>query len=355
MFQSSRFVMYARLFAIKFHRFFPVSVRNFNVRSTTKLGFPCSYTEEETRKILNTLNEQNVEHLYKYDISKSRLKRIEVWRRKFGMFISLDQVLQLDGFGVTVLRKFYDSIVESPKDVNAVSSRVIKKDAKCTIPVFSANLIPKVQNCVSLYIGLDFVTWAKFQITEDQPTTLIGWNSFDISDRKLHITDLIRTVNQMNQLIPEADVYVVENPAIAQTLTTGSALKTNINVQKSQLNAMIMLMLCNRPRDNIELTENNIYFLKQFISARLFGIYVGNERVSSENVIRSLMERQVGLNEEDSMENRSKLIIPSGLKILYEENSDVKREFLGQSLLVGLSFLRLCVFECENSLSVLRR
>ncbi|XP_058834825.1 uncharacterized protein LOC131692016 [Topomyia yanbarensis] len=348
--------MYARLFSIKISKSLSsaVAVRHFNVKSTTKLGFPCSYTEEETRKILNTLNGQDVEQLYKYDISKSRLKRIDVWRRKFGTFISLDQVLELDGFGITVLRKFYDSIVESPKDVNS-TSKLIKKDTKCTIPFFPTGLISKVSSCVSLYIGLDFVTWAKFQIDENQPTVLTGWNSFAISDRKLLVTDLIRIVTQINQLIPEADVYVVENPAVAQTVATGSALKTNISIQKSQLNAMVMLMLSNRPTEDPDLAYKNVYFLKQFISARLFGIYVGTERVSSETVVRSLMEHQVGLNENNLENIQSKLSIPSGLKVLYEEHYDAEREFLGQSLLLGLSFLRLCVFECENSLSVLRK
>lgn len=39
--------------------------RNFNVKSSTNLGFPCTYTEEETQKILETINENDVEQLYK--------------------------------------------------------------------------------------------------------------------------------------------------------------------------------------------------------------------------------------------------------------------------------------------------
>nr|XP_019563073.2 uncharacterized protein LOC109431311 [Aedes albopictus] len=331
-----------------------VGFRCFNVKSTPRLGFPCAYSDEETRKILNTLNEEDVEQLYKYNISKYRLKKIEGWRKKFGSFMSLDQVLELDGFGITVLRKFYDSIVQNPKDAEAVAQKAIKKDVKFTTPIFSVNVIPKIQSCVSLYVGLDYVTWAKFKVSKDEPTVLTGWNSFQINDRKLHVSELIRNVTQINQLIPEADVYVVENPAVAQTVAMGSATQTNINVQKSQLIAMIMLMLSNRVPESAEIVPN-VYFVKQYTSARLFGIFVGNERVSADGVVRSLMERQIGPNEESVEHVQSKLVIPSGLKVVYEENDSAEREFLGQSMLLGLSFLRLCVFKCEDSLKIFRR
>lgn len=331
-----------------------IHLRDFNVKSTPRLGFPCAYSEEETRKILSTLNEQDVEELYKYNISKYRLKKIEGWRKKFGSFMSLDQVLELDGFGITVLRKFYDSIVDSPKNTEVAEQKALKKDVKFTTPIFPVNVIPKVQTCVSLYVGLDYVTWAKFKVARDEPTILTGWNSFEICDRKLHVSELIRNVTQINQLVPEADVYVVENPAVAQTVAMGSATQTNINVQKSQLIAMIMLMLSNRVSEHAEIVPN-VYFLKQYTSARLFGIFVGNERVSADTVVRSLMERQIGPNEESVKHVQSKVVIPSGLKVLYEENDSAEREFLGQSMLLGLSFLRLCVFKCEDSLKIFRR
>lgn len=331
-----------------------LSIRGFNVKSTPRLGFPCAYSDEETRKILSTLNEEDVDQLYKYNISKYRLKKIEGWRKKFGTFMSLDQVLELDGFGITVLRKFYDSIVESPKNREVDAQKAIKKDVKFTSPILPVNVIPKVQSCVSLYVGLDFVTWAKFKVVTDEPTTLTSWSSFEIHDRKLHVTELIRNVTQINKLVPEADVYVVENPPVAQVVAMGSAAQTNINVQKSQLIAMIMLMLSNRAPGNAEILTN-VYFLRQYTSARLFGILVGNERVSADSVVRSLMERQIGPNEESVDHVQSKVLIPSGLKVVYEENDSAAREFLGQSMLLGLSFLRLCVFRCEDSLKIFRR
>ncbi|XP_035792644.1 uncharacterized protein LOC118466895 [Anopheles albimanus] len=356
--------------------FCTVPCRSIKVDSTTKLGFPCTYSEEETKKILNTLNEQDVEELYKYNISKYRLKKIEGWRKKFGGFLSLEQVLELDGFGVTVLRKFYDSIVHGPKADAVVAPKV--KEVKFTTPALTAQVAGRITSCVSLYVGLDYVTWARFKVTKDQPTALTGWNSYNISDRKLHLAELIRNVTHINQLIPEADVYVVESPPVAQATAMGSAVQTNINVQRSQLIGMLMLMLANRPTSFAQphqqstgegasggqgaegtlpaTTDSNVFFLKQYLSARLFGIFVGNERVSAEEVVRSLMDRQVGPNEGESLQSvQSRLDIPVGLRIIYDENDRAEREFLGQSLLLGLTFLRLCVFKCEDSLKLFRR
>ncbi|XP_058066694.1 uncharacterized protein LOC131216265 [Anopheles bellator] len=339
---------------------YAVPVRSINVDSTTKLGFPCTYSEDETKKILNTLNEQDVEELYKYNISKYRLKKIEGWRKKFGTFMSLEQVLELDGFGVTVLRKFYDSIVHGPKQDVVVAPKV--KEIKFTTPLLTAPLAARLTSCVSLYIGLDYVTWARFKVRKDDSTALVGWNSYSIADRKLHLSELIRSVTDICQLVPEADVYVVENPPVAQASAMGSAAQTNINVQRSQLIGMLMLMLSNRPPAFAQQTEEsgdaiggNVFFLKQYLSARLFGIFVGSERVSAEDVVRSLMDRQLGPNEECLAEIQSRLDIPPGLRIVYEENDRAEREFLGQSLLLGLSFLRLCVFKCEDSLKLFRR
>ncbi|ETN63173.1 hypothetical protein AND_005120 [Anopheles darlingi] len=352
-----------------------IPCRSIKVDSTTKLGFPCTYSEEETKKILNTLNEQDVEELYKYNISKYRLKKIEGWRKKFGGFLSLEQVLELDGFGVTVLRKFYDSIVHGPKADAVVAPKV--KEVKFTTPLLATQVAARVTSCVSLYVGLDYVTWARFKVTKDQPTALTGWNSYNISDRKLHLAELIRNVTHINQLIPEADVYVVENPPVAQATAMGSAVQTNINVQRSQLIGMLMLMLANRPTSfsqphqqmggdgetggqgaegELPSAGSNVFFLKQYLSARLFGIFVGNERVSAEEVVRSLMDRQIGPNEDESLQSvQSRLNIPVGLRIIYDENDRAEREFLGQSLLLGLTFLRLCVFKCEDSLKMFRR
>ncbi|XP_055588676.1 uncharacterized protein LOC129741008 [Uranotaenia lowii] len=332
-----------------------VSARFFNVKNSTNLGFPCAYTEEETRKILDTLNQDDFDQIYKYNISKPRAKRIEGWRKKFGSFISLDQVLELDGFGITVLRKFYDSIVDNPKNVQHTVSKSIQRDIKFTTPVFPINLIPKIQSCVSLYVGLDYVTWAKIRLVKNQPSELTFWNSYKIPDRKLHVNELIRNVNQMSQLIPEGDVYVIENPAVAQASAMGNAVQTNINVQKSQLIAMIMLSLSNRCTEDVELSANNVLFFKQYVSARLFGIFVGNERVSADTVVRSLMERQVGPNEEIVTKVQSRLAIPSGMKVVYEETDSAEKEFLGQSALLGISFLRLCVLKCEDSLKMFQR
>ncbi|XP_055626669.1 uncharacterized protein LOC129768805 [Toxorhynchites rutilus septentrionalis] len=331
-----------------------LNVRNIYVKSTTKLGFPCMYSEDETRKILDTLNKDDVEQLYKYNISKYRLKKIDDWRKKFGSFMTLDDVLELDGFGINVLRKFCDSIVKCPS-VETTQTKPAKKDVKFTTPVIPVHVVPRIKSCVSLHIGLDFITWAKFEIERQKPSVLAGWSSFAIPDRKLHVSELIRNVTQLNHLIPEADVYVVENPAVAQSMAMGNALQTNINVQKSQLIAMIMLMLSSRPTDDVELKECNVFFMKQYSSARLFGIFVGSERISAEGVVRSLIEHRVGPNESQLNEQQSELIIPSGLRVVYEGCDRAEKEFMGQSMLLGLSFLRLCIFKCEQSLQIFRR
>lgn len=91
------------------------------------------------------------------------------------------------------------------------------------------------------------MSWARLTLLENERAILLNeWNLYDMGDTKLHLNDLMQHCSYVNHLIPEADVYVFENPQTAQPGAQNSAAQININVQKSQLIAMMTMVLASR-------------------------------------------------------------------------------------------------------------
>lgn len=250
---------------------------------------------------------------------------------------------------------------------------VTKKIPQFTIPHLYEHVRGTIESCVSVHIGVSSVTWTRFLIHPDLPCEVTHWNHFDISEKKLHLSDFVQIVLYIDSLLPDANIYVLENPQMAQPSAPGSPVQVNINIQKSQLISMLSIILANRSFDDSffkqeENSENeeeikksqpqqNVLFLKPFLASRLFGLYIGNERVSTESVILELLRVHYNIDEAgddpvDKKEILGKINVPMDLRTYYSQSVNFQKEYLGQSLLMGLCFLRLCVLKCFDSIDV---
>lgn len=336
-------------------------------------------------------------------ISKARIKKITMFREKYGEFKSLNTLLELDGFGVKVLERFCDSVLKkssieaSVDQENRASSKEMKSLDTSSEKEFSDILIKKqsfvnpvllekvrkeIRSIVAVQVDLSCISWTKLSLTADESPTesdhsdtaifVEDWNIFEFGneDKKFSLSDLIQLLLQLNEKIPSADAYVIEAPPSPQaTKQPGNILQVNVNVQKSQLFAMMGILLASRNNslsnlsqdqhlDNNPITHQNIFFLKTYLASRLYKVYIGNERVSTEHVIAGLLreqapqrdssETQINLDEDSNM-----MFVPQNLRSRYRKSSRVHREFLGHSMLVGLSFIKLCVLKCRESIASL--
>lgn len=48
-----------------------------------------------------------------FSISQARIKRIVKQREKSGEFKSIEDILEIEGFGINILKKFCDSIIKA--------------------------------------------------------------------------------------------------------------------------------------------------------------------------------------------------------------------------------------------------
>ncbi|CAO1430346.1 unnamed protein product [Diamesa serratosioi] len=308
-------------------------------------------------------------------------------KQKIGNFTKIEEILELDGFGIKVLEKFCDSVLkfeQQLKETEANESQLVtKKKQQFVSPLLLENVRKSITSCVSLHMDLSCIAWTKFKLnpkSDEDPSIksiiIEDWNCYEIADadKKLNLTDLIQILLYISNKIPTAESYVIEAQQVVQQTQPGNPVQMNVNVQKSQLIAMLCMLLASRDGnqviikqdvdeqterdDEIEITKNKsmsqqrLFLLRHFLASRLHKTYIGAEKVSTEHVIENILRYNYNDDQPEST-NFNLLDVPQNQRELYNDSPKVHKEYLGQSLLVGLTFLKLCVQKCSQSLSVI--
>lgn len=364
------------------------------------LGFKSSYSPEQTYTILDAVNKLSQLELKNYDISNLRIKKLMDRREKRGNFSAVEDLLELDGFGVKVLMKFCNSVLKSKVEevekvqgveadesesdsLPAGQSFEILKKSQFVTPVMLDIVRDSINTVVSLHVDLNYFAWTKFYYNrnaneklEVPKINILAWNCYDIrnQDKKLRLSDLIQFLVELNDQIPEADAYVIESlPIAVQARQPGSALQVNLNIQKTQMIAMLSVLMASRCSMNKILIKNDaeesnskipkdeqtyfdsVYFLRNFLPSRFYKILVGNERVSSASVINRIINyNHVEINPAFDP-TFSSIDIPEELRHYWKESDRVHQEYLGNAMLTGLTFVKLCVDRCRKSVATLNR
>lgn len=363
-----------------------------NKEKRESLEFSHQYNSQQVKQCLNAVNSLSENELASFFISKARLKKITMFRERHGEFKSLNSLLELDGFGVRVLEKFCDSIlkksphIEAPKkadnqqklpSVDASTteaqqnefSEILAKKQSFVSPLLHDKVRKEIKSVVGLQVDLNCISWTKISLgdnsTGESPTEtalfIDDWSCYELGneDKKFSLSDLIQILLMLNERIPTADAYVIEAMMAPHAAKQpGSVVQVNVNTQKSQLHAMMGVMMASRksneaisadtPTDCLK-RQPNVFFLKTYLASRLYKIYIGNERVSTEHVIATLLRDETALDADEKQDEL--MFVPQDLRMSYRKNSRANREYLGHSMLLGLSFVKLCVLKCRQSIA----
>lgn len=252
------------------------------------------------------------------------------------------------------------------------------KRAQFLTPALLEVIRNKVNTVVSFHIDLNYFAWTKFyydrQANEEleEPKFFVdGWNCYEFAkqEKNLKLTDLIELLVKFNDRIPDADVYTIESlPIAVQAKQPGSALQVNVNIQKTQLTAMLSILMAARRSVNkmlagdeskeltFEISDgqeipyiDSVYFLRNFLPSRFYKILIGNERVSAANVINEIITYNYTVHNRFDPTFAS-INIPEEYRDFWKNSSRIHQEYLGSSMLVGLTFLKLCIERCPGSL-----
>lgn len=330
------------------------------------------------------MNHKSEVELSHFNLSMQRARKIALRKQKLGEFTRVEEILELDGFGIKVLEKFCNSILSSSGEVRqeddieekSVIEAPQKKLGTFVTPPLVENVRKRIKSCVAFHVDLNYIGWAKLSVSDAEKLTSIPpitnsivldeWASFEIGheDKKQSLSDLIEVLINLNDLIPPADVYVLESlPSQQASKQPGNIVQMNVNVQKSQLFAMLSVLVATRGAavKNVQDPEVGedakgvkkqppVYFLKNYLSSRLYRTFIGNERVSTALTIEEIFKQQPL---EMQPHGFRYVEVPYELRSQYSRSSNIHRDFMGQSFLNGLAFIKLCVLKCPGTADML--
>ncbi|PNF27856.1 hypothetical protein B7P43_G09216 [Cryptotermes secundus] len=329
------------------------------------------YNSEEQKQILQVLNESSAEEMCRFNVSKYRVNSLQRFRRKHGQFGTLDDVLEVDGLGVKVLERLCDSILkqisgsemETPVEMAQAKKKVTSpknRRSQMLTPTLQFDQKITVESAVGIHIGVGTLTWAHI----DCSGKLLQWDLYNLEfgNRKLHVTSLFQIVQGICERLPKGDVFIMEdNVGFMQSLQQTPA-SVSINLQTSQLTAMLVALLNNSPLSEEESSfqyEHRVFFLRSQLPARLFGILVGTERVSAQAVVLDILcGTQKNSTTEPSDRNLTSDVytpirVDKNLTEAYLMRTSVEKESLCWGLLLTMAFMDLIMHQNPRSLGAI--
>ncbi|XP_050351753.1 uncharacterized protein LOC126774326 [Nymphalis io] len=318
--------------------------------------FEKKFTDSQKEKILQVINEDSGS-LSRYEISKARLRKLSDWLGKNGQIQAISDIKSVDTFTEKLAMKLCNSILDGPKVENNNLIKSIK--GQILQPSLSESIRQSCKSVVAVDITVNSVCWV--QINKEN-YEVNEWKYYNIdypNAKKLQITDILDIAWDITKRLPVADIYVMK--AEARSLRASGSDPNNpkvlgVNLQKAQLVAMIVALI-NAKNIDVKLSSNSeettqdftqrVYFLRPTLPYRLYGTLVGNEHVSTEQTVENLLQ------EASQEKTTSHVNVPVRIVTMFRNQKDLRKDMLGQCLLLALTFMDICIYLNKESITKL--
>ncbi|XP_028179366.1 uncharacterized protein LOC114366635 isoform X1 [Ostrinia furnacalis] len=328
-----------------------------------------TYTEQQKEKILQVINEADNNMLSRYEIPKSRIKKVSQWKDTYGGLKSISDIHLIDGFSDKSAKKLFDSILDGPSEPPTVPKASSKIKGQILQPTLNESTRQKCRTVLAVYVSVNSVCWT---LIDKENYEVVNWNYYGIDypdGKRLQITDIMQIAWKVTHKLPQADIYVMK--AEATTLRAGGSDPNNpkviaVNLQKSQMISMIVALINARSNqitvaqdDEEEETsqieknfKHKVYFLRPSLPYRLYGTLVGNERVSTDQTVEMMLQNMSARSTENFL---PKAYISEELKSDFRSRNELERDMLGHCLLLTLTFMDLCIYKNQESIQKLNK
>lgn len=315
-----------------------------------KLDSIFEYSDDKQNKILNVLN-QTSDTLVQLNVPPGQIKKLEVWKRRKGQFNSLHDLLELEGIDLKGLSLLCESII-SEKPFEKTFRKSIPKGKQFLSPNITSEELKNVTSSIGINISSAGVSWVRILHENNR---IDEWNFKTFSDlpEKINPIDSFKLAYRIVQNIPKADLYIFEATTGISILNKNHSSITASYMQQLELSSMMLTLLNTSSKHNVTLIENEtplditnrVYFLKSKLPARLFQTLIGNEKVSTISGVTKLLDIS-----QCSELPCLPVTCDTKIKEYFSYQSSIYKEIMGQSLMLIVTFINICIHQNPISL-----
>lgn len=186
----------------------------------------------------------------------------------------------------------------------------------------------------------------------------LKWNDIKIDPwthyktKTFSVKNLSRVCQQLAVIVeqlPQSNIYIVDDYIKAQRYRKPVAPKKLAEIIQINQQCAILLALLHRKVSFIDsdIVESNIHFMGYQAAGQLFNLLVGNEPISNQSTIRNLLGGNFSV-ETLQLFKSFKIDVSDKIKRAFYESNAVEREYMGRSMLMGLTFIRYMILEARK-------
>lgn len=234
---------------------------------------------------------------------------------------------------------------QGPTIVEEKTIKPNKKKSNSLFNSFEPNLneqhINATKTFVSFHMDSNALTYTRFEIVNDTSLKIDDWKYKKISASNKSLHENIDEITTFVDDIPESDTYVMEKQMKVQSKAGLKSILSSIHFNQ-RLTALVLL-LTKKYQKNL---NENFYFMPNLFMGRLFKLIIGHEITSSrketEKILRELCYE------------RHDIILGKEIRDAYFKSTAVEKEYLGRTMLFGLTFYCLAILKCSNSIDIVK-
>lgn len=216
------------------------------------------------------------------------------------------------------------------------NGRVLKLALQPKLTEYSA-----IRSFTSIYQDATAVTCTRFSTNDDwlNDIHIDAWNYYKVQAiQGKNLWEILDQVVHLVDKIPSSDIYIMHDHNKAQHFRKPILpKKLSEIIQISQQCAIFAALLQNRNvTTSIEKKQPNVHFMCYSTVGRLYDLMVGYETISTQPTIKKFLR-----NPNETLPESVKLNVNNEITNRYFKSHPVDREYLGKSMLIGLTFIRL--------------
>lgn len=217
-----------------------------------------------------------------------------------------------------------------------------------TQPMLDERKLRKINTFVGIHLDPTALAWASFQIDRDGengPTLTINDYGYEKTgyDRAA-LWQLLVEMEKFEQKMPSCDAYIIENVTARTFRANIGARQVNDMVQMNQCVSMLATLLAKRSTSESYVYDPRVLFMQRNMMGRFFNLMVGDETTSTLEVMQSLIKRTYASisNPFDERMSNDLIFLPK-FSGHYWQATNIKREYMGKTALIGTTFYRLAL------------